>query len=107
MSGTQVIIKESAMPVDMQQDCADCAAHALSALQLKEQNSIAQFIKKELDVKYGGDWHCIVGHSFGTCVGHDTTFFLYFEISGLYFNIWKMAKTNVVLQDSPAAVPAA
>ncbi|KPA82847.1 putative Dynein light chain [Leptomonas pyrrhocoris] len=107
MSGTKVVMKESTMPVDMQQDCADCASHALVTLKLREQNSIAQFVKKELDVKYGGDWHCIVGHSFGTCVGHDTTYFLYFEIDGLYFNVWKMETATAVKQSDAAAVAAA
>lgn len=112
MSGTKVTIKESAMPNDMQQDCADCAAYALLTLKLSEQNGIAQFMKKELDVKYGGDWHCIVGHSFGTCVGHDTTHFLYFEIDSLYFNVWKTETSNEVKGSgassvsSTAAVPA-
>lgn len=107
MSGTHVVIKESAMSVDMQQDCADCAAHALRTLKLNEQNSIAQFIKKELDAKYGGDWNCIVGHSFGTCVGHDTMYFIYFEVDGLYFNVWKKEKAMAVTRGTAAAVPAA
>ncbi|CAJ1007593.1 putative Dynein light chain type 1 [Leishmania naiffi] len=93
MSGTKVLIKESAMPVDMQQDCADCAAHALFTLKLHEQTELAQFIKKELDIKYGGQWHCIVGHSFGSCVGHDEAFFVYFEINGIFFSMWRMNKT--------------
>ncbi|XQJ26596.1 dynein light chain, putative [Leishmania guyanensis] len=93
MSGTKVLIKESAMPVDMQQDCADCAAHALFTLKLHEQTELAQFIKKELDIKYGGQWHCIVGHSFGSCVGHDEAFFVYFEINSIFFSMWRMNKT--------------
>ncbi|KPI83612.1 putative Dynein light chain [Leptomonas seymouri] len=104
MSGTNVSIKESAMTVDMQQDCADCAAHALRTLKLSEQNSIAQFMKEELDVKYGGDWHCVIGHSFGACVGHDTTHFIYFEIEGLYFTVWRMETTNAIKQCGAALV---
>ncbi|KAK7199031.1 dynein light chain [Novymonas esmeraldas] len=93
MSGTNVLIKESAMPVDMQQDCVDCAAHALIDLKLHEQSELAQFIKTELDIKYGGQWHCIVGHSFGSCVGHDEAFFIYFEINDVFFSMWRMDKT--------------
>ncbi|KAG5507060.1 hypothetical protein JKF63_05806 [Porcisia hertigi] len=96
MSGTKVLVKESAMPMDMQQDCADCAAHALFTLKLHEQNEVAYFIKKELDEKYGGQWHCVVGHSFGSCVGHDGAFFIYFEINGIFFSMWRMDKTLAV-----------
>lgn len=90
MSGTQVVVEESAMSWDLQQDCVDCAAHALKNLQLNEQTALAQFIKKELDEKYGERWHCIVGHSFAAFVGHDTEYFIYFRIDNVYFCIWRI-----------------
>lgn len=78
------------MSWDLQQDCVDCAAHALTELKLREQTAIAQFMKKELDSKYGGSWHVVVGHSYGTVVGHDDSYFAHFHIGDLHFTIWRM-----------------
>lgn len=90
MAGTEVVVEESAMKRDLQQDCVDCAAHALVDLHLIDQTAIAQFIKKELDEKYGTRWHCVVGHSYAAFVGHDSEFFIYFRINNLYFTIWRI-----------------
>lgn len=92
MAGTEAIVEESAMKWDLQQDCIDCAAYAYKHLHLQDQTAIAQFIKKELDEKYGTRWHCIVGHSFAAFVGHDSEYFIYFRIDNLYFTIWRICK---------------
>lgn len=93
MAGTEVIIKESAMSWDLQQDCVDCAAHALNVLGLTDQTAIAQFIKTELDVKHGYRWHCIVGHDFGSLVGHEGREFLYMQMNGnLFLVMWRVEK---------------
>ncbi|XP_050340374.1 dynein light chain 2, cytoplasmic-like [Bactrocera neohumeralis] len=93
MAGTEVVIKESAMAWDQQQDCVDCAAHALNVLKLDDQSAIAQFIKTELDAKYGHRWHCVVGHDFGSLVGHEGKDFLYMCLnSTLFIMVWRVEK---------------
>ncbi|RNF04864.1 dynein light chain [Trypanosoma rangeli] len=93
MAGTIAVVKESAMSQELQQDCVDCAAYALRELGLHEQTAIAQFIKRELDSKYGSRFHCIVGRSFGSYVGHDGQYFIYFLIGDCAFLIWRTVDT--------------
>lgn len=88
MAGTEAVIKISAVSPDVEQDCVDCASHALFEKNLTEQTAIAQFIKRELDRKYGSVWHCVVGRHFGSYVSHDDKNFLYFFIGDCGFLIW-------------------
>lgn len=104
MSGTEVVVEESAMKWDLQQDCIDCAAHAFKHLRLNDQTAIAQFIKQELDEKYGARWHCIVGHSYAAFVGHDSEYFIYFRIDNLYFTIWRIDTEYEEIQVPVAAL---
>jgi dynein light chain LC8-type len=87
MAGTAAVVKVSAMAADQEQDCVDCAAEALN--RFKEQRAIAQWMKKELDSKYGAVWHVIVGHSFGSYVSHDNMNFVYFFIGDVGFLVWR------------------
>lgn len=90
MAGKEIIIKDSAMSWDIQQDCVDCAAHAFYVQKLRDQTAIAQYIKRELDLKYGHRWHCIVGHSYGALVGHDLEYSLYMQIEDFYILLWRV-----------------
>lgn len=92
MDEAEATVKQSDMSWDLQQDCVDCAAHALNVLKLRDQTAIAQFIKKEMDIKYGIRWHCIVGHSFAVYAGHEADGFVYFQMGNLYFAIWRIRK---------------
>lgn len=90
MAGVEAVIHDSAMAWDLQQDCVDCAAYALHELHITDQNKIAEFIKTEMDSKYGLLWYCICGHSFGSLVGHDEGNCIYFSIDNIFFLIWRM-----------------
>lgn len=98
MAGTSAVVKISAMHPDIEQDCVDCASHALHGLGLEEQKAVAQYIKRELDSKYGGVWHVIVGRSFGSFVAHDDRSCVYFFLGDVGFLIWRTesAKSRVV-----------
>uniref|UniRef100_A0A7S3UA45 Dynein light chain n=1 Tax=Picocystis salinarum TaxID=88271 RepID=A0A7S3UA45_9CHLO len=51
---------------------------AKEALQVdKLEKAVAETVKKHFDVKYGVNWHCIVGQSFGSFVTHREGAFLY------------------------------
>ncbi|CBH16797.1 dynein light chain, putative [Trypanosoma equiperdum] len=93
MAGTTAIVKDSAMSRELQQDCIDCAAHALHVMGLNEQTAMAQFITRELNSKYGSRFHCVVGRSFGSYVGHDSQYFIYFLIGDCAFLIWRTVDT--------------
>ncbi|CAD2217571.1 dynein light chain LC8-type [Angomonas deanei] len=109
------VIHDSAMGWDMQQDCVDCAVYALATLpkkvvphdpqrpvhggttidysiSLPDQNTIAKFMKNELDSKYGPCWHVVVGHSYGSLVGHVEDHCIYFSIEDIFFLLWRMDK---------------
>lgn len=87
MTGAVAVVKLSAMRPDIEQDCVDCAAEALT--RFTEQRAIAQWMKRELDSKYGAVWHVIVGHSFGSYVGHEDTSFVYYFIGDVGFLVWR------------------
>eukprot|EP00894_Picocystis_sp_ML_P003853 jgi/Pico_ML_1/54370/g4729.t1 len=51
---------------------------AREALQVdKLEKAVAETVKKHFDGKYGVNWHCIVGQSFGSFVTHREGAFLY------------------------------
>jgi dynein light chain LC8-type len=87
MAGTAATVKASAMAADIEQDCVDCAAEALS--RFAEQRAVAQWMKRQLDAKYGAVWHVIVGRHFGSYVSHDDKSFLYFFVGDVAFLIWR------------------
>lgn len=93
MAGTRAVIKLSVMQRDIEQDCVDCAAEALT--RFDEQRSVAQFVKRELDRKYGSTWHVIVGHAFGSFVTHEERSHLYFFINDVAFLIWRTASAAI------------
>ena len=64
---------------DMQQDAIDTASVAMEKYTTEKE--IAGFIKKEFDKKYNPTWHCIVGHSFGSYVTHETKNFIFFFLN--------------------------
>lgn len=88
MTGTEARVKESTLSADIEQDCVDCAAHALT--KFTEQRAIAQWMKRELDVKYGFTWHVICGRHFGSYVAHDAHWYVYFLIGDLAFLLWRV-----------------
>ena len=98
MAGTKAVIKLSVLQRDVEQDVVDCAAEALT--RFEEQRSVAQFMKRELDRKYGNTWHVIVGHAFGSFVTHEERSHLYFFIRDVGFLVWRTSDAAI----SPAMV---
>ena len=82
----KVIIKNSDMTEDMQQDAINIATKAFNAYSI--ERDIACCIKKEFDKKHNPTWHCVVGSDFGSYVTYETNKFIYFylgEIAVLLF----------------------
>ena len=65
------------MPDDMQADAIGFTKTALE--KFKQDSDIADFIKTEFDTKHGGDWHCIVGKSYGSSITPLDGSFIYFS----------------------------
>ena len=100
--GAEATVKLSCMNRDVEQDCVDCAAEALT--RFPEQRAVAQWMKKELDRKYGTVWHVIVGRHFASYVGHHDTSMVYFFIADVWFLLWR---TNGPAASGAGAIAAA
>ena len=60
----------------MQQQAIDVASDAMEKYSVEKD--IAQYIKKEFDMRAGATWHCIVGRNFGSFVTHGMSILLAF-----------------------------
>jgi len=54
-----------------------------------QEKAIASFIKREVEKKYKGVWHCIVGRNFGSFVTHETKAYVYFYYGQVAILLWK------------------
>ena len=54
-----------------------------------QEKAIASFIKREVEKKYKGLWHCIVGRNFGSFVTHETKAYVYFYYGQVAILLWK------------------
>ncbi|KAL2039255.1 hypothetical protein N7G274_007923 [Stereocaulon virgatum] len=71
-------IKSADMSDEMQQQAIDVSQTAFEKFSIEKD--IAQYIKKEFDMRAGATWHCIVGRNFGSFVTHETKHFIYFYL---------------------------
>ncbi len=71
------VIRNVDMPDEMQADAIGFTKTALE--QFKQDSDIADYIKTEFDNKHGGDWHCIVGKSYGSSITPLDGSFIYFS----------------------------
>ena len=77
-TGPDVVVKASDMSEELQADAVQLGKDALSKFTVEKD--IAEYIKREFDRKHGAVWHCIVGHSFGSFVTHESGHFLFYYI---------------------------
>lgn len=75
------VIKNVDMKEEIQQDVVDCVAQAMEKFTVEKD--IAATVKKEMDKKYPGSWHVIVGRNFGSYVTHETGYFMYLYMGQL------------------------
>ncbi|KAK9447118.1 dynein light chain type 1-domain-containing protein [Limtongia smithiae] len=85
----KAVIKSADMSEDMQQVVIDLAVQAMERYNIEKD--IAAYIKKELDLRFGQTWHCIVGRNFGSYVSHETRHFIYFYLGQIAILIFKTA----------------
>lgn len=76
---------------DMTKEMQDeVRAAVLAAFESESQErAIATFIKRELEKRYQGLWHCIVGKNFGSYVTHETKGYIYLTYGQMAVLLWK------------------
>ncbi|OMJ91165.1 hypothetical protein SteCoe_6333 [Stentor coeruleus] len=89
MADYKAEIKSADMTDDMQQDAIETAVQAIQTE--TAHKSIAAYLKKEFDKKYGPTWHCIVGKNYGSFVTHEAQHFIYFFLDDLAILLFKSA----------------
>lgn len=55
---------------------------------------IASHLKDQLNRKYNGDWHCIVGRNFGSYTTYETGHYIYFNIAQYRIFLFKTPKSS-------------
>lgn len=84
-------VPELNINADMTKDMQDEVRTAvLAAFEAESQErAIATFIKRELEKKHNGIWHCIVGKNFGSFVTHETKGYIYLTFGQMAVLLWK------------------
>lgn len=80
-------IKNIDMSEELKNDAIEIGLKALDKFTVEKD--IAGFIKKEFDKKYGPNWHCVVGRSFGSFVTHESKHFIYFYLGQVAILLFK------------------
>lgn len=70
-------VKNTDMDKKMLEVAIKCATQAFDKYP-DNQTSVADYVKKEFDSRYGPNWHCIVGRNYVAKVTHETNTFAYF-----------------------------
>ncbi|KAK8366851.1 hypothetical protein V6Z12_A02G146100 [Gossypium hirsutum] len=90
----KALVDDSDMPLKMQIEAMSFASQALDLYDVFDCISIAGYIKKEFDSKYGNGWQCVVGSNFGCFFTHSKGTFIYFTLERLKFLIFKGASSS-------------
>ncbi|KAK2785661.1 Dynein light chain [Onygenales sp. PD_12] len=94
-------IKSADMSEDMQQEAIDVATEAMDKYHIEKD--IAQYIKKEFDLRKGATWHCIVGRNFGSFVTHAQLFYFTPELGLRTIHINSLIYTQTPAEEEAAA----
>ncbi len=69
------------------------------------ERDIAAGLKKRMDRRYGGMWHCVVGRSFGTYVSHDARSFICFSLDHMTILLFRYGgRTDIAEALMPAEI---
>jgi dynein light chain LC8-type len=84
-------LQDSNMNADMtKEQIEEVRGWAMEAFEQETQEkAIASYIKREVERKYKGLWHCIVGKNFGSFVSHETKSYIYFYVGQMAVLLWK------------------
>ncbi|KAE8674111.1 hydroxyphenylpyruvate reductase-like [Hibiscus syriacus] len=93
----KALVEDTDMPLQMQIHAMSSASQALDHHDVSDYKSIAGYIKKEFDSKYGDGWQCVVGSKFGCYFSHSRGTFIYFSMESLKFLIFKVASSSTSL----------
>ena len=84
-------LQDSNMNADMtKEQIEEIRTWALEAFEQETQEkAIASHIKREVEKRNKGLWHCIVGKNFGSFVSHETKSYIYFYVGEMAVLLWK------------------
>ncbi|MFH4981130.1 hypothetical protein AB6A40_007839 [Gnathostoma spinigerum] len=86
---TYPLVRDCDMDSEVREDIVRMVTNACER-NVNSNQKAAQTIKQQLDEKYGGVWHTVVGEEFGLQLGHDPQSLLYMFYGGnLAICIWK------------------
>eukprot|EP00998_Keelungia_sp_KM082_P011601 NODE_7875_length_573_cov_70.354260_g7852_i0.p2 GENE.NODE_7875_length_573_cov_70.354260_g7852_i0~~NODE_7875_length_573_cov_70.354260_g7852_i0.p2 ORF type:complete len:118 (-),score=28.41 NODE_7875_length_573_cov_70.354260_g7852_i0:55-408(-) len=83
----KVTINLCDMSEDMKKDAIEFANEGLDDHKLHKD--VAAHIKRQMDEKYKGTWHCIVGFHFGSNLTHDAGAMINFFLDKIAFVVFK------------------
>uniref|UniRef100_A0A7S2JPB2 Dynein light chain n=1 Tax=Cyanoptyche gloeocystis TaxID=77922 RepID=A0A7S2JPB2_9EUKA len=80
-------MKSTDMNAEMNEFCKQVVQEGIQGKTIDKD--IAVHIKKAMEQKYQGSWHCIVGQHFSASVTHETKHMALFNIGKLNFLVFK------------------
>lgn len=89
MSEGKILIKQTNMSEDMQQDAVDSVTQAME--KHKVPMEIAAYVKKDFDKKYNPTWHCIIGKNFGSYVNYETQGLIYLFVGQVAILLYRFS----------------
>lgn len=87
----KAMIKETDMPLKMQNQAMASASQEHDLYDVSDSISIATHIKKEFDKSYGDGWQCVVRSNFGGFFTPTKGTFIYFSLETVHFLVFKGA----------------
>lgn len=83
----QPVVRSSDMSPELEADALEVGKQAMKRYKL--ESDIADYIKTAFDEKHGGDWHCIVGKTYGSSITPADGNFIYFSHNKLSVLLFK------------------
>ncbi|XP_012371753.1 dynein light chain 1, cytoplasmic-like [Octodon degus] len=87
MHSQKMVIKNTDMSEEMQQDSVECTTQVLEKYNTEED--IAAHIKKKFAKKYNPIWRCTVMKNFSSYVMHEAKHFIYFYLGQVAIVLFK------------------
>eukprot|EP01010_Urceolus_cornutus_P002212 NODE_2820_length_464_cov_198.231325_g2225_i0.p1 GENE.NODE_2820_length_464_cov_198.231325_g2225_i0~~NODE_2820_length_464_cov_198.231325_g2225_i0.p1 ORF type:complete len:118 (-),score=33.54 NODE_2820_length_464_cov_198.231325_g2225_i0:51-404(-) len=83
----KLVVKLCDMSEPLRADAIEFAQQGLDKQKLHKD--VAAHVKRKLDEKHGGTWHCIAGSHFGSNVTHDAKTMINFYLDKVAFLIFR------------------
>jgi len=85
------VVKASEMPPELQDEIARLCGELIRKGRLPREVDVAQALKRELEERHKGCWHCIVGRAFGSALSHEAGNFIYLYVDDIAVLVFRTA----------------